>query len=154
MLIFLESTNYWLKKQCKKLNIKLNGIYLNNKKDLDTIKWKNGFYIINMAQSPPGTHWVALAIPSDKKFALYFDSYGVIPDDSIRSCLKKQNIKDIYFSQYAIQSLDSKACGHFCLAFMDFMNNNNIDSNAYEDFLNIFTPYSRKNELLLLNFFK
>jgi hypothetical protein len=71
------------------LKIKLNKIYLNNKKTLNNVKWKEGFYLINMAQNAPGTHWVAIAIPKDKKEAIYFDSFGVIPDDSIIYSLKK-----------------------------------------------------------------
>lgn len=153
MLIFLETSSEWFKKQCKFNKIKLNKIGLNNNNFYSKCKWKPGFYIINLSQTLPGTHWTAIAIPENKKYAIYFDSYGVIPDDKVINSLKKQNIKKIYFSNYAIQSINSKACGHYCLVFMLDLKNDPTFLN-FENFINMFTPYSRQNEFLLLNMLK
>jgi len=152
MFIFSETSNHWFKKQSKSNNLKLISIGLNNKKHYNKIKWKHGFHVINLSQKTPGTHWTVLAIPKNLNCAYYFDSYGVVPDDSLIESLKKQNINNIYFNQYAVQSLNSKACGYFCLAFMLAMQEN-INLNNYNFFIDYFTPYALKNEKLLLNFF-
>ena len=152
MFIFSETSNHWFKKQSKIYKLSLTSIGLNNNNYYNNIKWKHGFHVINLAQKNPGTHWTVLAIPKSLNCAYYFDSYGVIPDDSIINSLKKQKINKIYFNQYAIQSLNSKACGYFCLAFMLAMKDD-ISLDNYNYFINYFTPYALKNEQLLLNFF-
>ena len=150
MLIFLETSSAWFKKQCKLNNIKLNNILLNNNKFYNKCKWEPGFYVINLSQTLPGTHWTVVGIAKNKKCAIYFDSYGVIPDDKLINSLKKQKINKIYFTNYAIQSINSKACGYYCLAFMLAMKSD-IGLNNFENFMNVFTPYTIQNEMLLLN---
>lgn len=150
-LIFSETSSVWFKKICAIYNIKLNKIGLNHKDFYDKLKWKNGFYVINLSQTLPGTHWTVVAISKNKDIAYCFDSYGVIPDDTIIKSLKKNNINKIHFTNYAIQSINSKACGYFCLAFMLAMNKK-IDLKNFEFFMNMFTPYTIQNEQILKSF--
>jgi len=66
-----------------------------------------------------GSHWVAL-ITDDLKKAIYMDSYGEKEPNEIRHLLKCNQYKIAHTSKN-IQSLMSKLCGFFCLAFIYFL---------------------------------
>ena len=94
---------------------RFNGVY---SRDNLPNKIKDGAYIINLDEySDIGTYWIALYVKNN--FYTYFDSFGVehIPKE-IKTFIKNRNIKTNIFR---IQAYDSIMCGHFCIAFIDFM---------------------------------
>ena len=105
-----------------------------------------------------GTHWVALV--TDKKQAIYFNSFGTAPPINIIKLLKKYNYKYGYTNK-VIQSTRSDLCGYFCVAFIYFLTKNkpttslntntNIFMNVFEDLNKV---QSVKNEYILALFFK
>ena len=81
-------------------------------------KIKDGAYLINLDEySDIGTHWIALYVKNND--ITCFDSFGVehIPKEIIKF-IKNKNIKTNIFR---IQAYNSIMCGHFCIAFIDFM---------------------------------
>ena len=106
-------------------------------------KLKNGqSLIINLDSARgPGTHWVCVYSYSPK-FAIYFDSFGVRPSDTIVSFLKK-NHKNVIFSTSQIQSFSSKRCGWYVVHFLNRLSN----GEPFEEILASFDPVpSGKNE--------
>lgn len=72
-----------------------------------------------------GTHWVSIQI-QESKYAVYFDSYGLPPPESILTFLRKGRsqglYKDIVMNIKEIQPKTgegSKACGWFILKFLE-----------------------------------
>ena len=62
----------------------------------------------------------------------YFDSFG---DEHIAKEIKKIiNNKNIIANIFRIEAYDSVRCGYFCIAFTDFM----FNDNSLTDFTNLF----------------
>ena len=94
---------------------RFNGVY---SRDNLPNKIKDGAYVINLDEySDIGTHWISLYVKNN--FVTYLDSFGVehIPKE-IKTFIKNRNIKTNIFR---IQAYGSIMCGHFCIAFIDFM---------------------------------
>ena len=52
--------------------------------------------------------------------AYFFDSYGEMPNRTIKEYLSK-NYKKIYFNRKIFQSVLSNVCGHYVITFLYFM---------------------------------
>ena len=79
---------------------------------------KDGAYVINLEdKNRKRTHQVALF--TDRKLALYFDSFGngYIPQD----VLNKIKDKSISHNVFRIQDNESIICGFHCIAFIEYM---------------------------------
>lgn len=144
-VILNECSGKDIQQLCKKLNVNLNLIVFNNE-DLINKNIKNGLYVVNISPVLPGTHWTALIKTSNKIF--YFDSYGAPPPQTILNAFP-----NIISNRYAIQSINSKACGYYCILFLYFMQNNCPSIDTFISFFDLFTPYTMKNEEILKNIF-
>lgn len=135
---------------CKILGIKLNAILF---KDLfKTTEAKEGAYIINLQNSNEGngTHWVALYLKD--KFALYYDSFGLImPPSIIKFCRKYSRNVRILYSIDQIQPLHSVYCGWYCLYFLYFMTKNQKAKNKQELINKHNSLYLKNKDLRYLN---
>ena len=117
---------------------KFNGVY---SRDNLPNKIKYAAYVINLDEySDLGTHWIALYVKHND--ITYFDSFGVehIPKEiktfinrSLSSASQNKNIKTNIFR---IQAYDSIMCGHFCIAFIDFM----FKGKTLIEYTNLFSP--------------
>jgi hypothetical protein len=66
----------------------------------------------------PGQHWVALFIDEDNR-AEYFDSFGRQPICcEIQSFLAINDIHNLSYNKYEIQSIFSIKCGVFCILYL------------------------------------
>jgi hypothetical protein len=126
-------------------NVKqFNGVYMKDEipKDL-----KDGFYIINLDDSKnDGTHWCVFY--KNPTINVYFDSYGFLPPEE----LSKQ-LKPYRFNHKQIQSVNSKACGYYCIAFIKFMINKKDINKSFDIFKQLFNDIDYNEEVLnqLLN---
>lgn len=66
-------------------------------------------------QDEKGTHWVAIYCPSPAK-AIYFDSYGLMPEGNIGEFVKQFPQKEAH--EAVIQSVISDVCAHYCIYFL------------------------------------
>ena len=103
----------------------------------------NEFYVINLADKPPGSHWVAVLRKG--RMLLYFDPFGMPPDDIF-------NHSSLVFCGKKIQPDDSDACGYYVLAWLRAVANSRTLTTAkrnYEEFVRSFgdDPEKRMNEL-------
>lgn len=95
----------------KNNHITFNGCYSKDRLPM----LQNGWYVVNMQNSRAGngTHWVCMNVCGNNIF--YIDSFGCIYPNEIRNIAGNRNI---YFNHKQIQSLDSTACGYFCIYFI------------------------------------
>jgi hypothetical protein len=93
--------------------------------------------------SEPGTHWVAVYVSKAGKKYEYFDSYGFPP--FVTDHLDFLNNRTVKFNQKQLQSLTSKVCGHYCLAFL-YARMNGVSATS---FLSTFTTNTRSNDKLV-----
>ena len=115
--------------------LKIPNLKIISKNELNDIKINDkNFkinYIINL-DDDKGTHWTALY----KNY--YFDSYGVLPPESVENYLyNKYLYSDIQFQPI---NKNSNYCGWFCLLFLYYMNNNGTknDDFKFNNFLHLF----------------
>lgn len=97
----------------------------------------------------PGTHWVALYIDSDR-FGTYFDSYGLPPASKHHIDRLKRNCNSFCWNTRELQSLDSTCCGQYAVMFLYHMSR----GKSLNAFLRLFTHDTRKNDVLVVNYFK
>jgi hypothetical protein len=83
------------------------GVYLRDELPKKAKKKECG--IFNLADDPPGTHWVAWFKSNSLK--IYFDSYGIQPPLEIIEYLGNP----VYYSTDQIQPNGTVLCGHLCL---------------------------------------
>jgi hypothetical protein len=134
--------NHILKSQ----GIKFNGIFM---KDELPSKLKLGFYIINLQSSNVGngTHWTVLYY--NYRNSLYFDSFGFVPPVDVEQKLNRYTYND-----KQIQSLESTACGFYCIAFIIFMyGRKKVElESGFKLFVDAFSNNTKKNDKLLYNY--
>ena len=120
-----------------------NGIYSRNNLPKAI---KKGAYVINLDEYDDiDTHWIALYVRND---CIYFDSFGVeyIPN-KIKQFIGN---KDTIINIFRLQAYVSIMCGHFCLAFIDFM----FAGKTLLQFTNMFSPYGfEKNDEIVKKMF-
>ena len=128
----------------KSQGIKFNGIFM---KDELPSKLKQGFYIINLQSSNigNGTHWTVLYYNS--KLSLYFDAFGFVPPTEI-----EQKLNRYTYNNKQIQSLESTACGYYCISFIIFMNKRKNKKLGFDIFINEFSRNTKNNDKLLYNY--
>ena len=107
------------------------------------------FYILNLdTKSGPGTHW-CLFSTMNPKFALWFDSYGEpMPEQELAWTQKHRGGNAIYNTR-DLQSLNSSACGYFCLYVADHL----LKGFSLHDILACFSDKTRENEAILAKYF-
>jgi len=146
------TSNIDLENLANKLKLPLIGVY---SKDELPDKIQKGSYIINLQDSDkgPGSHWI-LAKIFDKKNALYFDAFGESIPLEIAKFLK--HYKPIPYSNRHIQDIDSNRCGLYCIACDHYMNRIKRRQmlEQYDDFLNMFTSDTKKNDKILVDYLK
>jgi hypothetical protein len=84
------------------------------------------------------SHWCAL-IRLDTYY--YFDSFGIIAPKELDGI-------DYTYSEVDLQSMNSSACGWYCIAFLISMNRGNDGIKMYQEFLHAFKSPS-KNDVIL-----
>ena len=90
----------------------------------------------------------------DKKNALYFDSFDQRIPLEVMKFLK--NYKPIPYSHRQIQDIQSSRCGLYVVAFDKYMSTIKRKKmlEQYDDFLNIFTADTKKNDGILIDYLK
>ena len=101
----------------------------------------NESYICNLSDSKSrGSHFVAIRIKNDE--VIYFDSYGLhCSNEDILEKISQIGFAQITYCTKCIQSLFSKFCGFFCLAFLLHTENHSV-----EDFFNLFDMNNLENK--------
>lgn len=99
-------------------------------------------------QDEPGTHWVAFFIPKRGK-PEFFDSYGLsaIADGHLDFCSNGSSWK---YNKKELQSLTSKVCGHYCLAFLS----SRMSNISLATFQKKFSSNSKDNDEIVENWVK
>jgi hypothetical protein len=143
-------SNIDLENMAKKDDLDLIGVY---SKDKLPSERRVGSYIINMQDydDGSGTHWVAFKIFENGK-CCYFDSFGQIYPEDVGEFLKI--FKPIAYNNRDIQNMKSTCCGYFCLCFIKYFNDFDVKKNdvfeAYDDFLNVFSNDTMKNDKIVM----
>ena len=114
-----------------------------------------GSYYVNLENSTEGegSHWCLVKI-FDTKNALYFDAFGQSFPIEVSNFLKKY--KPVPYSNRHIQDIDSSRCGLYCVACDLYMNRvmKRDMTDQFDDFLNMFTTNTKKNDMILVNYLK
>jgi hypothetical protein len=102
--------------------------------------FKNGSYILNLGNK----HWTCLFVLNRQ--GVYFDSYGQIYPKEV-----KIFCNNIIYSDDTIQSLNSVACGYYCLFFLYYMTNNYKNNLNYtlNKFRSLFNDNEKINDRIL-----
>ena len=105
---------------------------------------ENDFGVINLDDSTgPGTHWVGFYM--HKNNPLYFDSFGLPPDDRIIKFLKGKN--QILYNSSQLQDLESNRCGWYVTRWLNSMlGGATFYDSLYDDFTQ---KPSTKNETVV-----
>ena len=138
-----------------KMKLDLIGVF---SKDRLPVERAPGGYIINLQSEADGdgTHWTYAQIFQTKKgkTALYFDSFGAPCPLEVNKFLMP--FKPIAYNNRQIQDLNSQHCGLYCIACCEFFQfvadpKKSVVDN-YEDFLNIWSWDTKKNDKILKEF--
>ena len=64
-----------------------------------------------------GEHWVAMHCENDN--LEFFDSFGMPPSmyNGVPEFIKRQRTKSVIYNCQQVQSIDSDACGHYCIMY-------------------------------------
>ena len=145
-------SNIDLEEYARKYKLPLIGVY---SKDELPDKLQVGSYYVNMqnAADGQGSHWVLVKV-FDKKNALYFDSFGERIPLEVMKFLK--NYKPVPYSHRQIQDIQSSRCGLYVLACDKYMSTIKRKKmlEQYDDFLNMFTADTKKNDGILIDYLK
>ena len=114
---------------------------------------QHGAYVFNLEEmGKSGSHWVCL-IMRDDNFVYYFDSFGVTHVPIEISKFIGEN-KEIIKNDMILQDLQSVMCGYYCIAFIDFVLDNDISGlDTVDKFCDMFTKDTVKNEKIIKNMF-
>ena len=143
-------SNIDLEEYARKYKLHLIGVF--SKDQLP--KLQVGSYYVNMQNSDDGgSHWVLVKV-FDKKNALYFDSFGERIPLEVMKFLK--NYKPVPYSHRQIQDIQSSRCGLYVLACDKYMSTIKRKKmlEQYDDFLNMFTADTKKNDGILIDYLK
>lgn len=86
----------------------------------DTVHHPTALIVNTDPTSQPGSHWVALYIPTNKqqRASDYFDTRGLKPHVLIHRFLSKTNKLGYRMSNRRLQSPFTTLCGAFCIDFL------------------------------------
>ncbi len=156
------TTDTELREACKKYSIHLVGIYSKDKLP----KERNvGGYIVNMEDSvdaygnyTKGTHWVSFWLEkrNGKVKAIYYDSFGTYPPQSVQDFLKP--FRPYAFNADDIQNISTGVCGYYCFFFLWYMTYYkkkypDLDK-RYDAFLKLWSDNTKDNRELLQEYLK
>ena len=146
------TSNFDLEELAQKYKLPLVGVY---SKDELPKKIQVGSYYVNLQDSTEGggSHWCLIKI-FDRKNALWFDSFGQALPLEVLDFLK--HYKPVPYSNRHIQNIDSSRCGLYVVACDRYMNKvmrkNMVEQ--FDDFLNLFTADTKKNDNILVDYLK
>ncbi len=108
----------------------------------DSIPDHTGFYVVNLDTSEqPGSHWVVIYISADRSYGEYFDSFGREPDVRLKTYLN-EHCKRWTFNRRQLQSVISKYCGHYCIAYIVLRSRKNGSMNSFLGFFSKDTAFN------------
>lgn len=93
-----------------------------------------GFNIINLGgpeTNDQGTHWTMWYVDPSKQFSVYFDSYGVSPEDPIVS----MSPRPLIINKKQVQKYNEEYCGIWALMCASFINKAKNKKRAVHDFV-------------------
>lgn len=96
----------------------------------------------------PGSHWIAIYIDKNG-CGIYFDSYGLPPMSTHHIRRLKKICKRYRWNRICFQSLDSKVCGEFCIAYLYHM----CEGKSLQRFCKLFTRDTFENDRLAAKFY-
>lgn len=88
------------------------------------VKLPAGFVINLDKHNEPGSHWVSIFVNKLGQ-AFYFDSFGMKPTATVQEWIDKNHFKLSFYNKIKLQNEHFYNCGHFALAFLDFVFNKN-----------------------------
>jgi len=95
---------------------------------------KDGLSIINLGDDQQGgTHWTMLWV--EKDYVIYFDSYGVGPEDNI---IKLADKRTIAYNTKQIQGYTESFCGIWALCAAAFIAKKKDKATALNEFVDQF----------------
>ena len=134
---------------CFKLGIDLKAVKM---KDQFTPDTENGIYVVNLDDSEgPGTHWTLLIKMKGNKY-LYFDSFGVVPPQTLLDSLRIDPAK-LLFNNQQIQTLTAKNCGYYVILFAYYYTHLKTPTTTIQAFLANFTTDEKENDKVLRKIF-
>jgi hypothetical protein len=120
---------------------------------LNLPKKYKGNYIINLQSSTDGngTHYCALRVLNDGN-AIWFDPFGF---ENPKEVSKYINSK-IAYSDKTIQNINSSICGYYCIAFLNYMTDNESKNpyTPFQNFLNMFSNDVTENRAILQDYLR
>jgi len=126
------------------LKLPFNGVF---SKDMLPKNLKNGNYVLNMENDKEGhgTHWCAFIYNNGN--ITYFDSFGLYPPIEVMQQAKGE----IIYNSKQIQSMDSTACGWFCVGFIkNSCKTPSMNEEAkLKRYIDMFSNNPTKNDLIL-----
>ena len=135
---------------CFKLGIDLKAVKMKDQFTLDT---PDGIYVVNLDDSDgPGSHWVSMIKMKGNKY-LYFDSFGVVPPQTLLDSLEIDPHK-LLFNDQQIQTITAKNCGYYCILFAYYYTKLKSPSKTIKAFLSNFTTDEKENDKVLREIFK
>jgi hypothetical protein len=114
---------------CNYLDIKIN--FIGSIYDIKNLKDKNYIFLLSPSKKILNGHWTSLYNTKNKSY--YFDSQGIPP-----SQILVDNIKNIEYNPYQIQTINQTYCGLFCCYFLYYMNQSGNKDKHFKNFLNNF----------------
>lgn len=141
------TTNENIKDECKRLKLPLRFCWF--KSALPAPAIQDGGYILNLADSYPGTHW-CLLYKEGPQYA-YFDSYGVVPPLAVLKAIG--DTKKYYYNSQLIQGPNDGQCGLYCIECLQYLHDNkkackNL-KNRFQNFINLFHDKYTLNKYVL-----
>jgi len=133
--------NFQLIKYAEKLKIPL--VKACYKDQLQFVKPKQGFYLINMndSTSGTGTHWIGawLHTENNKLYLVYFDAAGAPYPQAVEQFAGRCGAYEIIYSTVQIQQSNQNYCGQYVLTWMYTMHTEKGSIEArYNKFLSTF----------------
>lgn len=126
------------------------GVYMSNRLPP---KMESGSYVFNLDRyENNGTHWTCAVNDPNQESIVYFDSFGISPNQDIENFLRSSG-KSVIINTTPYQHILSRACGYYCIYFIKMMKKYKGDAYKvlYDNF-ELDNPLH--NELVIKKFFK